>query len=154
MKKIKLEELLNFWKQYYNNLYLDDKIKEQILYKFWVKRKKKLFGRFYYYVWSVVFVIFLIVLLNFLFLWKRISQNLVDNTNVSVEEKYNNDVEYNNVVVRNWFLNQQSTYNLDDIPWSVESVTNSSSNYNLVFIVLVVIFILGIIVYVIKRKRK
>ncbi len=154
MKKIKLEELLNFWKQYYNNLYLDDKIKEQILYKFWVKRKKKLFGRFYYYVWSVVFVIFLIVLLNFLFLWKRISQNLVDNTNVSVEEKYNNDVEYNNVVVRNWFLNQQSTYNLDDIPWSVESVTNSSSNYNLVFIVLVVVSILGIIVYVIKRKRK
>ena len=145
MKKVKLSELLSFWKEQYKNLYLDDAVKKQILCKVWVKRKRLIFNRIVYYIpIAIVFIFFLIFGNLFLKKYKNFSLWW---------EKVQKEDE---VVNYNWFFG--SINNMEpEIPRNAavsegmyEEKISNKKNIILV-IVLIILATLGI--YLWKRKK-
>lgn len=158
-KKIKLDELLDFWKRQYNNLYLDEKVKKQIFYKVGVKRKKSLFSRYFYYVWSLwVLAVFLIFITSFFYFNNFEKNNFKKKSEKTYIHSVNNLNLRENTAEKGGFFDRSSSnvkYNLT-VSWSSnETLSENRDFYIVVFVVLLVlVLILGVVIVKFFKKRK
>ena len=150
MKKVKLSELLSFWKEQYKNLYLDDAVKKQILYKIWVKKKRLIFNRIVYYIPIAIVFIFFLIFGNLFF--GNLFLKKYKNFSLWWEKVQKKD----EVVNYNWFFGPISNV-ASEVPRSAvvsedmyEEKTSNKKNIILV-VVLIVLATLGI--YFWKRKK-